>query len=371
MISACCLRPPPAPWASDPDRIQFQVWFRMSDAANPSLPPLSRRQFASSDEAVREIQRISRENQRFLICGHSRPDGDCIGSSMGLYHYLLDHGKEVRLFFRGPVLDVFDGIVHGMAKREEEFPKRYAADVTICLDCGSANRIVDDFQPAGLVINIDHHMGNTCFGHLNWIDANFAAVGEMIYLLIEGDRAAWTPEIASCLYLAVVTDTGAFRYSNTKVGTFRVAARLVEEGADPCSIAARVWGNRKVESCLIAAAVWNNMNFELDGRLVWSEITQALFAENGGEANEPDNLVSELVGVDSALVAVLLRETSDGGVRASFRSKQQVDVNLIAIELGGGGHRHAAGLESKEPYAQIRARIIETTIRGMRQQLGE
>ena len=165
---------------------------------------------------------------------------------------------------------------------EEVFPDAYEADVTLCLDCGSEDRIIADFQPHGIVINIDHHHGNTRFGHMNWIGAKYAAVGEMVYLLIESDPTVWTPEIASCLYLALVTDTGAFRYANTTANSFRVAARLVEEGADPSGIADKVWGNRKMESVLIAAGVWNNLHFEFNGKFVWSEITKALFQENGG-----------------------------------------------------------------------------------------
>ena len=315
------------------------------------------------------ILRVLHANERFLICGHLRPDGDCIGSAMALYHYLAAQGKEIRVFFQPPVAEAFERIVPGMESAETEYPVDYAADVTLCVDCSSADRIVPDFAPWGLVVNIDHHGGNTRFGTINWVDSSYAAVGEMIFKILNGVPDAWTPLIASCLYLAVVTDTGAFRYSNTRAESFRIAARLVEEGADPARIATQVWGSRSLESCMIAAAVWNNLHFEVDGKLIWSEITQSIFEENGGERNEPDNLVSELIGINGTKLAILIREKPDGTARASFRSRPPADANLIARALGGGGHKQAAGLDTNLPCPEARRRIIETSVVMLAEQL--
>jgi bifunctional oligoribonuclease and PAP phosphatase NrnA len=191
----------------------------------------------------------------------------------------------------------------------------------------------------------------------------------MIYLLLEYmGPAIWTTRIASCLYLAIMTDTGGFRYGNTTANSLRVAASLVEKGANPEALATAVWRNRKIETLRLIAEVMKNLHFELDGRLVWAEITQDLFRRNGGEENEPDNLTSDLRSIRGVEVALLVREMADGGARASLRSAAVIDVSRIAAELGGGGHTRAAGCETRRPYGEALPHMVETVIRRSREQ---
>lgn len=330
-------------------------------------------EFASSEEAVAAILELIDGARRILICGHVRADGDCVGSMAAMFEYLRARGKDVRLFFRGSLQEVFLAFLPEGQKPGGEFPGDYDPDLTLCLDTAGADRVIEGFEELaqGTVVNIDHHPDNTRYGHHNWIGPHYASVGEMLYDLFEADPEAWSAAVARGLYLAVMSDTGGFRFGNTTARSLEKAARLVERGADPAAIASAVWGSRRIESVRIAAGVLGAMRFELDGRLVWSEATQELLRANGGEANEPDGLSGELRGIRGVEVALLLRETAQNTARASLRSSGRVDVNTIAAKLGGGGHRAAAGLELREPYAQARQRILDTVIEEVRKQLSE
>jgi len=338
-------------------------------------PKNSSRTFNSPVEAVSEIGALLRDssNQRFLICGHVRPDGDCMGSVTAMGRYLAGLGKDVRFFFRGPVQENLLGLLPDEKAPSSDFPEDFEADVTVCVDSADTDRIVEGFleKARGTIVNIDHHVSNTLYGDLNWVDAKAAAAGEMLCHFFDADPMEWTPEIASALYFAIQTDTGGFRYRNTTAATFQAAARLVEKGADPAALAEIAYGGKKLGVVRITAEVLSNLHFELDGRMVWAEITQDLFGRNGGEENDPENLSGDLRGIEGVEVAVLLREKSDGTTRASFRSDGKVDVGTIAGLLGGGGHRAASGLDLNEEYEAAKPRIIETVRCQAEKQLDE
>jgi len=329
--------------------------------------------FETAEKAIAEIGRLLRDprNQRFLLCGHVRPDGDCVGSLMAMYHYLKGLGREVRVYFRGLNQENMLALLPDGKEPDEKYPVDYEADVTLCIDVSDEKRVATGFpkNAKGVVVVIDHHLSNGCFGHLNWVDPRSPATGEMLFRFLETQPGAFTPQIASCLYFAIAMDTGGFRYGNTDAASLSAAARLVEEGAQPALLAALAWGNQKPETIRIVAAVLGNLHFELDGRLLWSEITQEIYRANGGERNDPDNLSGEMRSIKGVEVALLLREGPDGCARASLRSSGAVDVNVIAARLGGGGHRAAAGLEVPGPYAESRERILETVREGVQEQL--
>ncbi|MFW6286720.1 MAG: DHH family phosphoesterase [Candidatus Sumerlaeota bacterium] len=317
----------------------------------------SPRKFSSAPEAAPPIAECLEQTERVLICGHMRPDGDCIGSMSAMGRYLSAKGKEVRYFFLGPVQSVFQDILP--AEPSQGFPVDFNADVTLCVDSSSRTRFGQDFQPKGAVVNIDHHHDNDAYGDLNWIGPEYAAVGQMLVDFFEvAVPEAWTSAIAGDLYLALSTDTGRFQYGNTTAEAFRAAALLVEKGADPAGIASRVWGNRSRESLRIESAVLGSVTFECGGRLAWAEERWNLLEENGGEINEPDNLSSAIRGIEGVEVGILLRETSDGDLRASFRSGGDIDVSALAAQFDGGGHPAAAGATIKGPFEPARDKIV-------------
>jgi phosphoesterase RecJ-like protein len=316
-----------------------------------ALPP----QFQA---AVRRVCDILTAHHSFLIVGHVRPDGDCIGSQIGLGLGLLSLGKQVRIYSPGPVMRHFK-FVPRFDLLETALDMSFQPDVTVFVDCGGADRAGSDFVAHGKIVNIDHHVSNDGFGDAAYVNTGATAAGEMVFDVLRELGAQVTPDIAKCLYLAIMADTGSFRYSNTSARTFEVAQELVRHGADPAWVAAGFYDNMQGGSLWLKGQVLSHLHFECDGRLCWAEITQEMYDRAGGETNEPEGLVSELRSVEGIEVSILIHEVSGGGARAGIRSRGTWDVNLIATELGGGGHRNASGCYIEGNYPEIRDRILE------------
>jgi phosphoesterase RecJ-like protein len=310
-------------------------------------------------EVVHEICRVIRDNERFLICGHSRPDGDCLGSCLGLYELLRLMGKKVRYYTPGPVQEFFKYLPN-VDKVETAMPTLPGDEIIIYVDSGDLERVHEDFRPEGFVINIDHHLSNSMFGKLNWVDTEATAAGEQIYRLALALEQPITTEMATCLFTALMTDTGGFRFSNTDQMTFRAAAHLVRCGANPADIAEAVFESRKPEAVAITGRVYESLKYEFDGRFVWNELTQDLYQSAGGDEFEPEGLCSDLRGIAGVEVSVLFHETPEGWCRIGFRSKGQINVSELATMLGGGGHHNASGAYIKAPYAETRDRGLAT-----------
>lgn len=310
-----------------------------------------------ADDAISAICRAITSYTRFLICGHIRPDGDCLGSQLGIYHVLKTLGKEAHLYSAGPVMEHYQ-FLPGIEYIQPTLDANYRPEVTILVDCGAVNRVAEDFQPQGVLINIDHHYSNLKFGDINYIDETSAAVGEQVFHVLKRLGIEITPEIATCLYLAIIADTGSFRYPNTSARTFGVAAELVRSGAAPHLIAREYYETRKPESVRLASKVMANFHFAYNGQLVWSEITQPMYESAGGEDNEPESLVSELRGIKGVEVAILFHELAEGGLRAGLRSKGGVDVSRVAKAFGGGGHPNASGVYVRGDYETLKKQIL-------------
>jgi bifunctional oligoribonuclease and PAP phosphatase NrnA len=305
---------------------------------------------------VYEIAQAIRTRDDFLILGHLRPDGDCLGSCLGLYHMLSGMGKKVRFYTAGPLPDIFR-FLPGFDQVETE-PPDPVPPVCIYVDSGDPERVSEEFQPLGFTINIDHHLSNTHFGALNWVDTEATAAGEQIYRLALVLGTPITPEIATCLYTAILADTGGFRFGNTDTMTFRVASALVECGADPASIAGHVYESRKPASVRLTGEVYAGLRFEFDGQFVWAEIRRDLYERVGGEDAEPEGLSSDIRGIAGVEVSALFYETPDHQCRLGLRSKSQVNVSQLAQSLGGGGHYNASGALIREPYETARDKAL-------------
>lgn len=329
--------------------------------STPTAPP---RTAAGSEPAVvYEIADLIKANDDFLIIGHLRPDGDCLGSCLGLLHMLESLGKRARFYTYGPVPEFFR-YLPGFEKIETTLPEHNPGP-TLCIDTAEPSRVSEGFVPSGFVANIDHHISNSRYGDLNWVDSGATAAGEQIYRLAQVLEQPITRSIAVCLYTALMTDTGGFRYSNTQEATFRIASHLVQAGADPAAIAESIFDSRKPGAVKLTGEVFATLKYEFDGKFVWNEITRAMYLAAGGEDAEPEGLSSELRSIDGVEVAVLLVETPEGQCRIGFRSRGKVNVSELAALLGGGGHRNASGALRREPYAQAR----ETALRTIREHI--
>ncbi|HPB32668.1 MAG TPA: bifunctional oligoribonuclease/PAP phosphatase NrnA [Candidatus Sumerlaeota bacterium] len=307
---------------------------------------------------LRKIADVVHSHRRFLVCGHIRPDGDCIGSQMALYYLLKQMGKDVRLYNAGPILDFFL-FMPGIELLSDRLDPSFDPEVCFCLDCGAINRIAEGFSPPGFVINMDHHKSNDMYGDINYVDARATAVGEQVFHLAAILDESLSPEMGTSIYLALLSDSGSFRYANTTPLTFAVAARAVAAGANPSRIAEQFYDNRTRESVALKAQVFSRMRFSCGGALVWGEITQNMYQDAGGEMNEPDGLVSEMRGIRGVWTSILFHEIPEGGIRAGLRSRGKMDVSVIAAEMGGGGHVNASGCFVRGDYAALRDRLLE------------
>lgn len=312
-----------------------------------------------------DVAGMLREGDDFLIVSHLRPDGDCLGSTMGLFHTLAQLGKRVAAYNVGPIGDKW-AFVPGIEAVKDSFPD-WTPQWTVFVDCGAVYRVSDDFEPVGKTINIDHHLTNSVYAEYNHIDPEACAVGEQIFHLSKALGARMTPEIASSLFLSILTDTGGFRYPNTSAAALRLAGDLVEAGADPGAISQAVFESRGKGEFKITGEVFSNLNFELDDALVWGEILWDTIMEAGGPDAEPDGLSSEIRGVIGCEVSCLFIQTEEGWCRAGLRGKGGVNCGAIADSLGGGGHFNASGLMIRDlPYEEAKLKVLEEVRKAVR-----
>lgn len=308
-------------------------------------------------EDSRVASALLAESDDILIVSHLRPDGDCLGSTIGLLLGLQSLGKRVAAYNATGVTDKWDWLA-GIHHVRTELPN-WKPRLTVFVDCGAIYRVSEEFQPDGMVLNIDHHLTNTRFGNLNYIDVETCAVGEQIFNILRDLEISVTKEIATALYLSILTDTGSFRYSNTSARALEIAGSLVAAGADSAYIALNVYESREKGEFLLTGRALSRMCFELGDAFVWSELMQKDYAECGGEDAEPEGLASEIRGVRGVEISALFHEMEDGSVRVGFRGKGNIDCSAIASACGGGGHFNASGAHLKDvPYLEGREKVL-------------
>jgi phosphoesterase RecJ-like protein len=284
-----------------------------------------------------------RAASRVQICGHVRPDGDCIGSMLAMHHLLDGWGIANAICAANIPITGYDDLTDFAAVRERLDPG-FNPDLTVFLDCANLHRGPADWTSPAPIVNIDHHASNPAYGKINWIESRCSSVGEMMFFLIGHAGVELSAAMATALLVAMTTDTGSFRFSNTGPLQHRIAAQLIEAGALPTEIARMAYGSLSLNGAHIAGCLLSNIHLECDGRLGWSEIDAATYAAAGGEAYAPENLCDHVRNLRGVRVAVLLHEKPGGGLRANFRSDGSVDVGAFAAIWGGGGHAASAGL---------------------------
>ncbi len=301
---------------------------------------------------------LLRAHDRILIVSHQRPDGDCLGSTLGLYLVLKHLGKTVAAYNATSLTLKWD-FVPAIANVHNALPA-WKPELTVFVDCGSVRRVSDEFAPVGTILNIDHHLTNDRFGDINYIDIEACAVGEQIFRIMGELHVPLTPEIATSLYLSILTDTGGFRYSNTSARAFRIAGELVDAGADAALISQEAFESRGKGELALMARVLSNLHYECGDVMVWSELNWNDYLECGGRESEPEGLASDMRGVRGVEVSCLLHENEDGTLRAGFRGKGNIDCSAIAQVCGGGGHFNASGAMVKGlTFNEAKVKVLE------------
>jgi phosphoesterase RecJ-like protein len=300
--------------------------------------------------------------QRFVVVSHSRPDGDAIGSSFAMAFALRALGKDVRVVSSdapAPPLMVQPGVEAIIVTERVDDP----GDAVIVMECGDLKRTGVAGLDGGFVINIDHHPGNSLYGAVNWIDESAAACGEMVFTLIEALGVALTPDIAAHIYVAILTDTGSFHYSNITPRTFDISRQCVEAGVSPPAVARSIFDSNNLGRLKLFGAVLSRMELDPTGRVALIAVDRALALEAGGNYEDTEGINNLPLTVKEILAVAFFKEAADNEWRVSLRSKDHINVNAVAKGFGGGGHKNASGCTVHGTLADVKllftARLTE------------
>lgn len=297
--------------------------------------------------------------RRVLVLAHRDPDGDAIGSVLGLMHLLKGAGKQVFAHRAGQVAEEY-AFLPGLEMVREDLPQAEDVDLAVLLDCHEperAGRLAESLLKAlPRVAVIDHHMGAAQFGQPRWVDPAKAATAQMIALLAQEMGLAMGKEAATCLFVGLQTDTGRFSYSNTTPSALCVAADLVAAGADTWAITQEVYSTSLARLRLFAR-VTDGLELLAGGRLALATAKARDLEELGCPPSDLDRIVEEFRAIRGVEVAALLKEIDQGNVKASLRSRGRVDVGALALKLGGGGHHNAAGAKLEGTLQEATARL--------------
>jgi len=303
------------------------------------------------DRVLQEI----RARQRFVVTSHARPDGDGIGSALACGQILRVMGKDADVVMHDCVPRIYQNLP--FADRVVKADVVPVNDAVVMLECDSTRRAQLEGLERCFLINIDHHASGRNFAHINWIDASVMATAELVFRLA---RLACVPvdrDIATCLYTALMTDTGSFMFEGTNEHTFTVARDLVLAGADPAHCARHIYfGHSTAKMQLLGAAL---SNLHRDGALAWISVTQEQMRDFGAREEDCEGLVNYALSIADVQVAIFFRELAEGRYRVSLRSKGEVNVSKVAEEFGGGGHKCASGCSVDGPLESAVAKIVE------------
>jgi len=314
----------------------------------------------SQNGSLADVARALRAGDRFLLTTHEGPDGDALGSLLAMHHVLEQLGKDSVMFL--PAKEFPLPVEYQFLPLEEVFhepPVDVVDRVIVFLDCGNIDRMPVDFlqRDDAVVLNIDHHHDNTRFGTLNLVDTDASCTAEVVFELAKLLGAEVTPEIASALYVALVTDTGRFMYENTGAPAHRLAAELIDIGVDVHDIYRRLYERVPLEKLhLVSRAIERIVRLD-DCKLAVTYISARDYADTGANDSLTEGIIDHVRSLEGTEVAAMIRDKTDGGRAArkvSLRSTDgRVDVSAIARKRGGGGHPRAAGFSTDLSYPEL------------------
>lgn len=313
----------------------------------------------------------------YLLTTHVGPDGDGLGSAFGLYALLSAKGKRATIVIVDPLPPKFAFLTEGFpAQALKSFPQEVGPadlkvhDALVLLDCSSFSRLgplaeAVDMQTVSTVV-IDHHLGGRQQADVAIVDEAATATASLIHELYGFFGVPVTGPAARALYVALLTETGSFRFSNTSPGVHRLVAELMEHGLEPHRIYSQLYESKPASALGLVGHGLANIAMEEDGRVVYTTLDRATFERYAAIPEDADGLVNQILALETAEVAVLLYEKAVGDVKISFRAKNDADVQTLAAELGGGGHRKAAGATFHGSLEDARTRAVELARKAVR-----
>ncbi len=306
---------------------------------------------------VAQIAAAIRSRRRFILSSHSRPDGDSIGSQLAMAYALRALGKDVRVVnmdAAAPPLMAFVGVpdIEIAPSVDGEF------DAAIIMECGDLGRTGVAGLDRYFVINIDHHPGNTGYGALNWFDPGAAACAEMVYTLVKALGVPMSIEIATHIYLAILTDTGSFHYSSISPRTFDICREMLEAGVDPVLAARHVYDSNNMGRLKLFGAVLNAMQVDAIGRIAVLYLDHEMARAAGGTYEDTEGLINLPLTVKDIQAVVFFKQIEGDQYRVSMRSQGEIDIGAVAKEFGGGGHKNAAGCSVTGPVDALQKLFV-------------
>ncbi len=309
----------------------------------------------------KEIVKLISEAGGIAIFPHVSADGDAIGSSLALALSLKNAGKKVVVYIEEDIPTVYR-FLPGTELMSFSDSQDEAMDLNIALDTGDVGRLAtrgEVFFKAPCTINIDHHVTNTKYALLNFVDASSASTGEIIYTLLKKLKYTIDKDIATCLYTALSTDTGGFKYSNTTAETHRIAAELLSTGIDIGELSQRIFDNTTFTKLKLTQKSIELLELLQDDKLAVVALSQEDLNSTGAKDEDCDGIVNIGRSIEGVEVSLLVKEKSNNEVRINLRSKTYVDVSEIAAAFGGGGHKRAAGCTVNGTLQEVRNQLIQ------------
>jgi bifunctional oligoribonuclease and PAP phosphatase NrnA len=301
------------------------------------------------------LQQIE-QRDRFVLTSHARPDGDAIGSALACCQVLRHMGKQADVVLHDGVPRIYRALPFAdQVLQANRVAGNY--DAAIILECDSIHRTRLEGLENRFLISIDHHVSGRPFADVNWIDPHAVATGEMVFRLAREAGTPVSPEIATCLYTALMTDTGSFMFQGTNEHTFALARELVLAGADPSHCARSIYFAHSVAKMRLLGEALRNLKTE--EHVGWTWVTQAQMDNCEAREEDCEGLVNYVLSIGEVEVAAFFRELPDGRFRVSLRSKGQLDVARVAERFGGGGHECASGCSLDGPLAQAVRQVLE------------
>jgi phosphoesterase RecJ-like protein len=308
---------------------------------------------------LNRIVDIVADHRAFLVTTHESPDGDAVGSSLALANYLTGLGKDVVVYMCDPVPELYRFLP--MAEQVvSELPDR-EFEVCFVLDIGEfrrAGEAIVTSKRIGMIVNLDHHRGCEEFGTLNLIDPQACATGALVYRLIRAAGHEVDYATALCIYTAVITDTGSFRYSNANSEAFAIAGSMVAAGVNAWFIAERLYESQPRARLELLAQALTTLTISPCGTFASLTVTLDMYAKSGATAELTDGFVNYPRSIQGVEVAIFFREISAGLYKVGFRSKGKVDVSALAAHFGGGGHHNAAGCTIQGDLVSVRDQLF-------------
>jgi bifunctional oligoribonuclease and PAP phosphatase NrnA len=305
-----------------------------------------------------ELSNLIDANQTFVISSHVSLDGDSIGSQLAFYWYLTSKGKTVQIFTHDPVPAKF-GFLQNAGMIRQEKPA-CGFDVLIVLDCSNPHRLGwDEYKDcAKFIVDIDHHRDNTRFGNINIVDTKAAATGEIIYHFFTDCNIDYPAFVAESLYMAIMSDTGGFRFSNTGSSVLKACADLSDRGAQCSPIYDRVYSSRSRNALMLQSKIWSSLKYYCNDSVSVMQMPLSILDELGAQYSDSEGMADHTITAEGIKVGIMAKH-SPQETHFSLRSRGAVDVGKIAQQIpGGGGHSGAAGCTVALPYDQALTHIL-------------